>query len=64
MRSLLADSFTAALARMPAPEAKAVKTTVRGVDAIELAQEGRPFELGRIIAAAGEANPGIEGRPS
>src|SRR5437763_2712599 len=28
MRFLLADSFTGALARLPAPEAKAVKTTV------------------------------------
>src|SRR5438128_310163 len=29
------------------------------VDAVELAQQSRPFEPGRIIAAASEAKPGI-----
>src|ERR1700738_5614035 len=29
------------------------------VDAVKLAQQGRPFELGRIIAASGEGYSGI-----
>src|ERR1700747_453785 len=43
-------------------EPKALKPKlllVGRVDAVELAQESRPFELGRIIASASEADPGI-----
>src|ERR1700674_5994794 len=45
MRFLLADSFTAALARLPAPEAKAVKTTV--VD-LQISPNGKGLSFHRI----------------
>src|SRR5437763_14052610 len=45
MRFLLADSFTGALARLPAPEAKAVKTTV--VD-LQIDPNGKGLSLHRI----------------
>ena len=43
MRFLLADSFTGALARLRAAEAKAVKTTVVDLQ-IDLAGKGRSFQ--------------------
>src|SRR5213079_2410167 len=45
MRFLLADSFTGALARLPAPEAKAVKTTV--VD-LQIDPNGKGLSFHRI----------------
>lgn len=45
MRFLLADSFTSALARLPAPEAKAVKTTV--VD-LQIDPAGKGLSFHRI----------------
>src|SRR5438552_12831015 len=45
MRFLLADSFTGALARLPAPEAKAVKTTV--VD-LQIDPTGKSLSFHRI----------------
>src|SRR5260370_30050075 len=45
MRFLLADSFTGALARLPAPEAKAVKTTV--VD-LQIDPTGKGLSFHRI----------------
>src|SRR5580700_7609880 len=45
MRFLLADSFTSALARLPAPEAKAVKTTV--VD-LQINPNGKGLSFHRI----------------
>src|ERR1700687_3465653 len=45
MRFLLADSFTSALARLPAPEAKAVKTTV--VD-LQIDPTGKGLSFHRI----------------
>jgi hypothetical protein len=45
MRFLLADSFTSALARLPAPEAKAVKTTV--VD-LQIDPNGKGLSFHRI----------------
>lgn len=45
MRFLLADSFTSALARLPAPEAKAVKTTV--VD-LQIDPNGKGLSFHRV----------------